>query len=213
MTTWKWVVLAAAWSTAVASGVWAMVEYELTPGAVSAAPDRWPAGSALRLDPRYPTVVMFVHPHCPCSRASLHELLLLVTHCGKQMKPIVVFLKPRGFESGWEKTDLWETARSIPGTTCFADVDGKETARFRARVSGETLVYDAAGNLLFQGGITVSRGHEGDNAGRSAIESILAGEPVALRHTPVYGCSLRERNGSLPAGPRTGGSGSTPVTR
>ncbi len=199
---WKWVVLAAAWSVAVGSGLWAMFEYEMTPGAVSASPDRWPAGSALRLDPRCPTLVMFVHPHCPCSRASLHELLVLTTHCGAQMKSIVVFLKPRGFEQDWEKTDLWETAGSIPGTTCYSDVDGTETARFQARVSGETLVYNAAGNLLFHGGITVSRGHQGDNAGRSTIESLLAGEPVALRHTPVFGCSLREHNGSLPLGPR-----------
>ncbi|HUE12931.1 MAG TPA: hypothetical protein VMR25_02100 [Planctomycetaceae bacterium] len=199
---WKWVVLAAAWSTAVGSGLWALFDYEMTPGIVAASPDRWPAGSVLRPDPRYPTVVMFVHPHCPCTRASLHELLVLATHCGGQMKPIVVFLKPRGFEHNWEKTDLWETAGSIPGATCFSDVDGTETARFQALVSGETLMYDAAGNLLFHGGITGSRGHQGDNAGRSAIESFLAGEPVALRHTPVFGCSLRERNGSLPLGPR-----------
>jgi hypothetical protein len=178
-----------------------MFEYEITPGVVSAAPDHWPAGSALRLDPGRPTFVMFVHPHCPCSRASLDELMVLVTHRGGRMQPIVVFLKPIRFDQDWEKTDLWKTAASIPGATLFCDVDGTETHRFQAMVSGESLLYDAAGKLVFHGGITVSRGHRGDNAGRSAVESLLAGEPTAWRQTPVFGCSLRERKASLPLAP------------
>jgi len=194
----KWVVLAAAWSAAVGSGLWAMFAYETTPGVVSSLRDGWPDGTTLRLDPRRPTVVMFVHPHCPCSRASLHELLVLATQRDEQIKPIVVFLKPHGFEADWEKTDLWKTARSIPGATCVADIDGKETARFDARVSGEALMYGPAGDLMFHGGITPSRGHEGDNVGRSTLESLLEGKPVALHRTPVFGCSLRDRNGSLP---------------
>jgi hypothetical protein len=198
MRNWKWVVLGSAWLAAVGSGLSAMFVYETTPGVVSASHDQWPDGTALERDPRCPTVVMFVHPHCPCSRASLHELLVLASRRDQEIKPIVVFLKPRRFEANWEKTDLWKTASSIPGAICVADVDGRETARFDARVSGETLMYGPAGKLLFHGGITASRGHEGDNAGRSAIESLLEGNPIAFRQTPVFGCSLRDRSGSRP---------------
>jgi hypothetical protein len=200
MRAWKWAVLLGVWSVAVGSGLCAMLRYEMIPGTVSPVPDHWPAGSSLSPASASPTVVMFVHPHCPCTRASLHELLVLATHCPGKMKSIVVFLNPVGFPRDWEKTDLWKTAASIPGTTCFSDTGGSETARFQVRVSGETLVYDAAGKLLFHGGITGSRGHEGDNVGRSAIESILAGDTVACRQTQVFGCSLRERNGSIPTG-------------
>ena len=206
MRDWKWAVLIAVWSVAVGSGLFAMLRDEMTPGTVSPVPEHWPAGSSLSPASASPTLVMFVHPHCPCSRASLHELLVLATHCSGRMKSIVVFLNPVGFPHDWEKTDLWETAASIPGTTCVSDTGGRETARFQARVSGETLVYDASGELLFHGGITISRGHEGDNVGRSAIESILAGDRVACRQTQVFGCSLRERNGSIPVGHAAGRS-------
>lgn len=198
----KWIVLAAAWSAAIGSGLWAMFDYEMTPGKVARLSGRWPRGSALTPDPRRPTLVLFVHPHCPCSRASLNELLVLVTHCGGKIKPLVVFLRPPGFAADWEKTDLWEMADSIPGVERFADVDGTETARFRARVSGETLVYGPDGNLLFHGGITVSRGHQGDNAGRAAIESILVGETAGPCSTPVFGCSLCDDTVAAPQGRR-----------
>ena len=67
---WKWAVLAAAWLGAVGTGLWAMFEYETTPGTAAASPVHWPAGSALPVDRDLPTVVIFLHPHCPCSRAS-----------------------------------------------------------------------------------------------------------------------------------------------
>jgi hypothetical protein len=194
MRVWLWLLLSAAWTTAVGFGLWNMVRYEMTPAAIAEVPENWPAGSALRHDADRPTLVLFVHPHCPCSRASLDELAVLVTHRGGKMSTTVVFLKPPGFDKGWEKTDLWRTAESIPETTVFCDEGGTETARFHARVSGETLLYDREGRLLFHGGLTPSRGHRGDSAGRSAVELLLAGEASPLRETPVFGCSLGERN-------------------
>jgi hypothetical protein len=51
-------------------------------------------------------------------------------------------------------------------------------------------MYDRDGRLLFQGGITISRGHAGDNPGRSALVALLNHELVSEVETPVYGCSL-----------------------
>lgn len=198
----KVAILGSSWLVAVGFGLWVLFDYQMTPGAVSALPQHWPAGTTLPRNPEKPTLVMFVHPHCACSRASLHELQVLVTHCGKQVLPIVVFTTPAGFPSDWMKTDLWETASSTPGVTCFADADGRETGLFRAQVSGETLLYDSAGQLLFHGGLTASRGHEGDNAGREAIESFLTGDAAALRETPVFGCRLQNRNWSTSDRPK-----------
>jgi hypothetical protein len=189
----RWLLLASAWAVTVGFGLWNMLQYEMTPAAVSPLPNRWPANSSLHRDPERPTLVMFVHPHCPCSRASLDELMILVTRRGSLMSPTIVFLKPPGFDEKWEQTDLWRTAHSIPGATVICDADGVETVRFRARASGETLLYDRQGNLLFHGGITASRGHHGDNAGRSALELLLAGGTCSVTQTPVFGCSLAER--------------------
>ena len=117
---------------------------------------------------------------------------MLVSHSGGHVNSTVVFLKPAGFGQDWEKTDLWRTAQSIPGATLFCDVGGTEAGRFGVRVSGETLLYDSAGRLMFHGGLTASRGHRGDNAGRTAVELLLAGLPSPQQHTPVFGCALSD---------------------
>lgn len=192
----KVAVLGSSWLVAVGFGLWVLLDYQMTPGAVSALPQRWPAGATLPLDPETPTLLMFVHPHCACSRASLHELQVLVTHCKNRLRPIVVFTRPKGLPSDWTSTDLWNTASSTPGVICFADADGRETSLFKAKVSGETMLYDCSGRLLFHGGMTLSRGHEGDNPGRLAIESFVAGDAFALRETPVFGCRLQDRDRS-----------------
>ena len=90
---------------------------------------------------------------------------------------------------------LWTTAREIPGVHVFEDRGAKVAQSFGAFTSGQTLLYNRDGHLLFKGGITAFRGHSGDNAGRIAILALLQHEtprtsivPVV---TPVLGCSLR----------------------
>jgi len=70
------------------------------------------------------------------------------------------------------------------------DVDGVEARRFGVATSGSTLLYDAAGNLLFLGGITGARGHSGDNAGMSAVLAGIRTGCADPDQTPVFGCSL-----------------------
>ena len=53
------------------------------------------------------------------------------------------------------------------------DDDGAEARRFGAETSGQTLLYDEHGALLFSGGITGARGHAGDNAGRASLVALL----------------------------------------
>jgi hypothetical protein len=189
-----WWAFAAAWMGVVALGVSSALHYEMTAGATVDAPGHWPSDSALVRSSDRPTLVMFAHPHCSCTRASLSELLALVSSSGLRVRIVVVFLKPREFGRDWEKSDLWRTARSIPGVALFCDDDGVECERFCARTSGETLLYDTNGRLMFHGGLTASRGHEGDNAGLSAVEGLLAGELDSPQRTPVFGCALRARD-------------------
>jgi len=106
----------------------------------------------------------------------------------------VLFLKPAGFSDDWEKTDLWQSAASIPGVKVVVDQDGVEADRFQAVTSGQTVLYDTEGRLLFSGGITGSRGHSGDNAGRSAIVSLLNTGEATAAETFVFGCPLSTTN-------------------
>jgi hypothetical protein len=87
-------------------------------------------------------------------------------------------------------SDLWRIAESIPGVTVMADPGGVEIALFGIETSGHTLLYGRDGALVFSGGITSMRGHEGDNAGRSAIVALVEGRTAALDRTRIFGCAL-----------------------
>jgi hypothetical protein len=183
-------IILAAWAVCVAIGLCAMLAYELTPAKTLAAADRWPAGTRLRHDANRPTLLMFVHPRCPCSRASLAELNLLVSQCGGRAAVRIVFVRPQTCEAGWERTDLFAAAQKIPGADVSCDHAGAEAKRFGASASGETLLYAADGRLLFQGGLTPSRGHQGDNTGRSAVASLIQSGRAAHWRSAVFGCGL-----------------------
>ncbi len=188
------VVIGVLWMCVVGAGLWIMMDYETAPGAAAAAPGRWPAGSQIRRDPGRATLLMLTHPRCPCTRASIGELAVIMARLQGRVSAYVLFLRPTASPEEWEKTDLWRSATAIPGVTVLSDESGVEAARFGAGVSGQTLLYDAKGRLLFSGGITASRGHSGDNAGRTAIVSLVTAGHAARTGTPVFGCSLHDPN-------------------
>lgn len=158
--------------------------YSGSPGTSHAAPLQWPIDSSIHLSERGATLIVFAHPHCPCTRASLGELEKIVARSGSNVMTSVIFLKPVGSDDSWNRTDLVQTAAAIPGVHVVHDLDGAEARRFGATTSGQTLLFNARGELLFNGGITSARGHAGDNAGRSAIESCLANRAPACRKPP-----------------------------
>jgi hypothetical protein len=178
------------WFGGVMRGMAVLWNYQNAPGTAGAPPERWPVTSHMVQHQDRATLVMAIHPHCPCSRASLGELAILMTRLQGRLSAYILFYKPNEFKEAWEKTDLWQSASVIPDVTALSDTDGKEARRFAALTSGQTMVYDASGRLLFSGGITSSRGHMGDNPGLQAIiTNVLQGIGVPSRF-PVFGCSL-----------------------
>jgi len=180
----------ALWLSLVGTGISFLWNYGSTPGLAATAPVRWPAGSRIERAPDLATLVMLVHPHCPCTRASIGELSRLMTQAQGRVKAYVLFVKPPNFSDEWVQTDLLASAAAIPGVRVVRDDEGVEAARFHAATSGQTMLYDAEGKLLFSGGITSARGHAGDNAGRAAIVSLLTTDDVAQKETAVFGCPL-----------------------
>ena len=184
--------MAALWLALVSAGFGALSIYKSTPGAAAIAPATWPAGSALERAGENATLVMFAHPRCPCTRASMSELARLLSRLPAPPRVYVVFLSPRGTDRDWVETDLWRSAARLPGARVIADADGREAARFSVATSGTTLVYDAAGRLIFSGGLTASRGHEGDSFGQHRLLALLTGREADRRTSPVFGCALDE---------------------
>ena len=179
------------WGAAVVLGMWSLVHYQMTPAAQAmAAPTRWPGEVSIARDAGRLSLVMTLHPQCPCSRASLHELEELMARSTGRVDAHVLFVQPAAAPADWSHSDNWRLASAIPGVKLSIDKDGKDSAAFGASTSGQVMVYDKAGILRFSGGITDGRGHEGDNAGLSAILSLVRDEKSPISNTPVYGCSL-----------------------
>jgi hypothetical protein len=178
------------WGGLAVIGLGAMLDFELTPAVPAVARGEWPARSSLIRDPHRPTLLMFIHPHCPCSRASVAELSVLASECRGRASFQVLFVRPANCEVGWERTSLFATAQRIPGVIVACDAEGVEAARFGATTSGETLLFTGAGRLMFHGGITASRGHEGDNSGLAAVKTLIGAGRADAREAPIYGCSL-----------------------
>jgi hypothetical protein len=117
---------------------------------------------------------------------------VLMSRIGDRADAHVLFLRAEGAGTDWEKTDLWRSAAAIPGVAVHSDVAGAEAARFQASTSGQTVVYDGDGRLLFRGGITGARGHEGDNAGLERIVSLVHSGKADRAESSVFGCPLRD---------------------
>lgn len=180
----------AGWLAAVTAGFVSMFHYSAEPAAIATPPARWPTQAPLSLDPLRPTLVLFAHPHCPCTRATLAELDRVMARCVDRLAATVLFYKDPQLGPRWERTELWDHAASIPGVRPLADPLGETARVFGAMTSGLAVLYAPDGHLMFHGGITASRGHEGDNAGAEAIIDLVASGTGAFRTSEVYGCAL-----------------------
>jgi hypothetical protein len=189
-------VLTLVWLGALAYGMQVLFKYETTPGSSGPLTSSWPPGSIVSRQPDKPMLLMVAHPHCPCTRASIAELAKVMAHAPDGVGATVLFVKPSGAAADWDDTDLRRSAAAIPGVTVQTDENGIEAARFGAQTSGHTLVFDRKGNLLFSGGITATRGHEGDNAGENAALAALRQQAPDRSRTAVFGCPLTKRNSS-----------------
>ena len=192
-----WAAVGALWIGAVVAGFAWLGSYDNRPGIPASAPERWPTDSQIARDASRPMLVMLVHPRCSCSRASLGELAELLARAHHRPAAVVLMVRPAGVSEDWEKTDLWQSAARIPEVTVVRDDGGVEARRFGTRTSGQTLLYDTDGRLLFSGGITGARGHPGDNAGRATILALLDREGPQQSGSPVFGCPLLSEDDEL----------------
>jgi hypothetical protein len=187
----RWIGVATLWLAAVLVGFWHLGTYANVAGPAGSPPVSWPAHSGIARNAGAPALLVFAHPQCPCSRASISELARLMVRARDPLSAHVIVYRPASEPIAWAQSDIWRSAAAIPGVRVSSDVDGVESKRFGVNVSGHTLVYDRQGALVFSGGITSARGHEGDNDGRLAIESFLMKQAMTISHTPVFGCFLR----------------------
>jgi hypothetical protein len=177
------------WLLFVGAGFGIVLKYQVTGGSVGQSPSQWPSNTSITLDSQLDTLIMFAHPRCPCTQASVEELNRILAQYHDRLTAQVWFFKPKDL-TGWNGTTLEHDAAAIPGVVVKDDIDGQQARLFGAETSGFVLLYDQQGKLLFKGGITGSRGHAGDNSGESSIVALVSGQRPPATESPVYGCSL-----------------------
>lgn len=188
-------VLGLLWLGAIGLGMPLLMNYEVSSGLEGSPPLQWPKSEAVAAAGTCPTLILFAHPQCPCTTASIYELSKLMAERGKNLKAYVLVFAPQTVPEHWDRRDIWDSARAIPGVTVLSDVNGREAKRFGSHTSGQTVVYDKGGRLLFSGGITGARGRVGENNGLSSLQSALedkglSDKAVNSKTSLVFGCSF-----------------------
>ena len=187
---WLQVGAFALWLAATVYGGILLWNFSLEPGQQPSTTSRWPDGSGLRAPSGQPMLVLFLHPLCPCSRATVEELSVLLAKADGALGVQAVFV---GGAQGRqvEESSLWKQVMALPGVTLLTDPDGAEAAKFHSATSGDAFLYDSTGALHFRGGLTAARGHAGDNFGVDSIVRILReGKDNPPVRGPVFGCLL-----------------------
>ena len=184
------------WGLMVCCGMFQLQQYANTPNLGALAPARYPEELSPLRKPDCSTLLVFVHPRCPCSTATIGELERLVARLNPEVLVHVVFWHPEGLPANWHETALWQQACRVPRINVIDDVGCVLTRRFGVLTSGQTVLYDAAGRLRFAGGITMARGHAGDNPGSDHVLSMAGTGPITGDTGPmccqVFGCPLQE---------------------
>lgn len=184
------------WLGAIALGIGLLTDYAATPGDTGAVPQRWPTDAPappLALAPDRLTVLVAVHPRCPCTRATINELQRAIAAAPTEPAVYALVYEPtrsNNPEERFARTSITKRLTSLPSVTIVPDPDARIAESFGALTSGHTLVYDPSGSLRYSGGLTPTRAHEGPNTGAASLVDLLhQRDPVATR-APVYGCPL-----------------------
>ena len=174
-----WIAGFLSWGVIVAFGFCAAMQWDSRPG---------PAGLVPRLEPGHgakPWLIVALHSQCPCSLATLDNLIAIPQEERRKVRITLVFTGPDPHHSR-----LIETARALPDAEQEFLSEDAVLARYGARTSGQALFYDLHGKLVFSGGLTDSRGESGESVGIDAVKNAIAGRKC-IDKLPVYGCALQ----------------------
>lgn len=188
------------WLGLIAFGSVVIDREALTPGAIAPPPDR------IRLDEKpcrdcYHLEVA-VHPRCPCSCATLTNLARIAAECGERLFVRVHVYQPAEADETWRRGWAWDAANRIPGAVVVADPEARDARALGALTSGSCVLYAPDGQAMFAGGLTVSRGHEGDSPMGAWIIATVTGDRDVerARSAPVFGCSITDLSAESIAG-------------
>ncbi|QDV47128.1 hypothetical protein Enr13x_70370 [Stieleria neptunia] len=137
-----------------------------------------------------PTLLVFYHPKCPCTAATVRVLERLQPRFKPTLRIIAVAYCPPDQDDAWIESRTTTALSNLTGTQTVIDRGGKLSEQFGALVSGHLLLYGADGRLTFSGGITPYRGHEGDSPSSLDLLRRINAPPDDCGQWAVFGCSI-----------------------
>lgn len=176
------------WAALAACGLLLLYRYSFTAGSREGVPASWPEDTRLAQRAGRPVLLVFAHPQCTCTRATLAVLSEIASELHGALDVGVVIADDGPDPATGEIT---QRARAIPHVRVYFDHDHVESSRFGAVTSGHTVLYDRDGRLVFAGGLTDERGQAGRSFGRTQILALIRGER-ATHTSPIFGCGLGE---------------------
>lgn len=188
------------WILACAGFLLSLFRFSSQPGPVGLIQNKWPVLSKIIPDQTLPTLILFLHPYCSCSKAT--RLMVFIKD---RAKVHLVLSNLSARLTDLSKSEIWVAARSISGVSeILVDDADFESKIFGAETSGHTFLYGSEGNLVFSGGLTPGRAHMGDSIGRETIIEWLNQNGQLLVTSAVYGCTIRKAE--RPSGVKHGSS-------
>jgi len=181
------------WLVAVFVCVYLLALHELTPGRVGNVRG-WPGSHLVHLEHGTKTLLVFIHPGCPCTEATITELRRILDENGNFVRASVLVFRPSAAASNWERTDLYDRLARFPDVRVKLDMDGKEAERFQVFTSGTVLLFDESGRLLYSGGLTKARGMSGENQSTREIAQAIKANGDGIFTRSVFGCDLFNPN-------------------
>lgn len=180
--------------TMLSSG-WSLVDYSCRPGNKGDLANQLNSIPGIQSLPgkdksRSQTLLIFYHPHCPCTHATAVNLRTTLETSSVSLKTYAFAYCPQNVSESWISSPLTSAFKDGIGATIVVDRAGEISAHCGAKTSGHLLAYDDQGSLLFSGGVTSSRGHEGNCRPSSNLLQVITSGASDTRHWPVYGCSL-----------------------
>lgn len=192
------------WAIAIAAGQCWLLRYERTAGSAGGPPsalstnDLVPSAEAAISRPF--RLLAFVHPHCPCTSATLAELAEFFLAARDK---VVVDIYVADFQipdSPVEDSPNWIAANQLHANL-HVDRSAKVARSYGCATSGQIVVYRPDGSLVFSGGITSGRGMTGENAGSEMLRRLVStteadrAEKEVMR-TEVFGCPIYDSSNS-----------------
>lgn len=199
-TRWYLPICGILWLVGISLGSYFMFLHEFTPGRSLPAPQRLPEALQATIPTEGQKLTLFfaVHPDCPCTRASVEQLDRFLTKFRREARAVALFWTEDGSSSSKSQptnSRYWERLNRLDTVVTIQDPQGLLAEKLGSLVSGATVAYDSDGKLVFQGGLTATRGHAGPSVGIDALTYIVQGKSIPeLCKTPTFGCSLNEES-------------------